>query len=272
MKCRCAVSFSILGASIALAACAGGGGDSTAAAAPPSRVAIVSCFESSGTGGRVYEKERHAEIGALPAHYEIGMVGFEEGNLEGGVVGMYLFKTADEAKQGVAVLKEEEPSASVNTYADGLAVGVVSGAKNPSKDEALLEECAEGSPAPEEAETTEAEASGPEVPSSEMVATCLEEAGAKVKQYPRGPHEEVVALADDEGVIAIYMLNSVGESEAVTRVIRETLKKARPGGIVIIGTVNGGATVTAVQGQEGVEAGVPSVGDETLMKKCATSN
>jgi hypothetical protein len=129
-----------------LAAC-GGGGDEEATT--PSKAAVVDCMEHSGTGARIYQRERPEKIGGLPAHVEITGVGFEEGNFEFAQTTVYLFEDGDDGEEAAEMIEGESPSAEINVYAGGTAVGVVQpeGSDAPSpKDMAMLTECIGGDP------------------------------------------------------------------------------------------------------------------------------
>jgi hypothetical protein len=127
---------------LGLQACGGGDGDEEATT--PSRNAVVSCMEQSGTDARIYQRERPEKIGGLPAHTEITGVGFEEGNFEYAQTTVYLFEEGEEGEEGAEMIEGESPGSEVNVYAGGTAVGVVTpeGSETPSpKNMAMLTEC-----------------------------------------------------------------------------------------------------------------------------------
>ena len=142
MKSRCAVLLAVSAVSIALTAC--GGGSDTAEA--PSRASVINCIHHSGTGGRVYEREVPAEIGALPAHDEIETVGYSEGNLEFAIITIDLFKEGSEGEEAAEQLAKEQSKADVNQYVGGTVVSIIAEGTPSPKDKKLIEECVGSAP------------------------------------------------------------------------------------------------------------------------------
>jgi hypothetical protein len=110
-------------------------------------------------------------------------------------------------------------------------------------------------------------------PSSEEMASCLEEGGAVDVQIEKeSDYEAVVALGVGGDVIFILNLPRPGLAERATEVFKRMLERRGKGvvGVMTTRAFNGGYTLTGVIGREGLNAGMPSVGSEALAKLCAT--